>query len=395
MTATDSAGLVERRALFYPWVHFPSDDWVKKTLLVFPGLFRMVADSQLPYDSGLVNKLRSRALIRHADLRTLNAQEAQQTLMSLIREDLDLDADGFKRRFGMAAAKRSGQPSFQMNLDKATLQMSQFLRENDLTWHPDLPDNNAYSELHPSLGQAVMGTIAMACAEDAGLHILGVDSPRGKDVSVELNNTLSAHDQTGPYKRFVRQEISSKRARADADQLFHVMVNLNCDVSKLDADSLAKLQDEREATRLLKQRIQCLASAMPYMVNPIEREEAFRDKANEIVHLWQADRANLSKYCREVFALDAFGGGVVKFLDVMTEKLLPAGITGGGASFANVQAGIAIGLLTHLGSSYAKVRKPENDSPWRYMTLAEGAGANFSVSTASSFDGNKDLKSRR
>jgi hypothetical protein len=29
---------VERRALYYPWVHFHSDDWVKKALLVFPGV---------------------------------------------------------------------------------------------------------------------------------------------------------------------------------------------------------------------------------------------------------------------------------------------------------------------------------------------------------------------
>jgi hypothetical protein len=42
---------VERRGLYYPWVHFHSDDWLKKALIVFPGLVRMVADDQIPNDT--------------------------------------------------------------------------------------------------------------------------------------------------------------------------------------------------------------------------------------------------------------------------------------------------------------------------------------------------------
>ncbi len=74
-----------------------------------------------------------------------------------------------------------------------------------------------------------MGTIAMACTEDAGLHIVGVDSPRGKDVSAEINSTLAAKDRAGAYKRFVRKQFRPEDLKPSADELFHFLVHINCD----------------------------------------------------------------------------------------------------------------------------------------------------------------------
>ena len=374
---------VERRGLYYPWVHFSSDEWVKKALLVFPGLFRMVSDRQTPYDSPLVSELRAKSLIRHADLTTLNAQDAQWQLQTLIQEDLDSDPARFRLAFGKEEARRSEQPSFQMHLAKTSAGLELFLRSNGLAWTPDHPDQSEYSELHPNLGQAVMGTIAMACAEDAGLHIVGVDSPRGKDVSAELNSTLVAKDRAGPYKHFVRKQLRPDVLQPNADELFHFLVNVNCDVSNLDADALVALQDEREPLRALKRRVQELASTLPAMKDPRERRHAFQQRADEIVKAWQNDRLNLSRYAREVLTLDAFGGGAGKFLSVMQDKLVPLGAAGAAGvlgTTVSATAGLTIGLLTHLGTSYTKLKKAETNSPLRYMTLAESRGVTFSIS---------------
>jgi hypothetical protein len=384
---------VERRALYYPWVHFHSDDWVKKALLVFPGLFRMVADHQVPNDTSLIYDLRGSGLIRHANLDTPNALDAQRALQLLFEEDLTRDPDRFKKLFGKEAAQRSGQPSFQMNPGKASGDLFSFLERHGLVWVPENPHHWQYRELHPDLGQAVMGTIAMACAEDAGLHILGVDSPRGKDVSSELNSTLAARDRAGPYRRFVRKEFCPGEAPAGADQLFHTLVRVNCDVSKLDARSLVQLQEEREPLRILKQRAQELAAQIPEMKDPDERERAFRDGANDIIKAWKKDKANLLNYSRTVFGLDALGGGVGRFVDVMKDKLIPIGAAAGPAvSLLDATSGIAIALLTHVGVSYGKVKKQESESPWRYMTLAEDQGATFSISTTQERDENLDLR---
>ena len=369
MATLASSGMVERRGLYYPWVHFQSDEWVKKALLVFPGLFRMVAAEQVPNDSLLVYELRARGLISHADLGTPNSQDAQRQLQRLVQEDLNANPEIFRHLFGRKAARQSGQPSFQMHLGKTSTDLGGFLRTNGLAWKPDNPEQSEYSELHPDLGQAVMGTIAMACAEDAGLHIVGVDSPRGRDVSAELNNTLVAKDRAGPYKTFVRKELRPDAIQPSADKLFHVLVSFNCDVSQLDAESIAKLQTEREPMRVLKREVQQLVTEIPEMKDAAMQEEAFRDRANDIVKSWQKDRANLSKYMREVLALDAFGGGAGKLLNVVQDKLTSLGAGAVGTQVFNATAGLAIGLLTHLGTSYGKVKKREEDSPWRYIDL--------------------------
>jgi hypothetical protein len=387
---------VERKALYYPWVHFHSDEWVKKALLVFPGMFRMVANQQLPNDSQLVYDLRSKGLIQRADLETRNSVGAQQVLRELIQQDLDRDTAGFIQRFGSDAALRSGQPSFQMNPGKAAWELIELLRRNRLLWAPPHPEHEMYVELHPDLGQAVLGTIAMACAEDAGLQVLGVNSPRGRDRSAELNSTLAAKDRTGPYMCFVRKETPAPLERPNADQLFHFMVHLNCDVSRLDAAAIVALHDEREPMRLLKERVEALALSIPEMKDPKRRQEALEQRANEIVVQWQADRMNLSKVTRELFALDAFAGGTAKLMEVLESKILPAGAgVLAGTSFAGVYGGIALGVVAHATASINKVRKAEKNSPWRYMTLAEEHGASFSLNTISPFADEENLALRR
>lgn len=379
MATSGSTRAVEKRALYYPWVHFHDDEWVKKALLVFPGLFRMVADGQTLKDSRLINELKSRSLIRHAELFTTNSEDAQSQLLKLMQEDLDFDTDGFQRKFGLRAAQESRQPSFQMHLGKAGWRLQNFLLLNKLAWTPEDPEQAGYRELHPSLGHAVMGTIAMACAEDAGLHIVGADTRRGRNMASELNNTLAAQDRAGPYKRFVRKELVSGMTPSTGDELFHVLVHFNCDVSTLGADELVRLQNEREPMRALKRQLQALADEIPTMKNPLEREQAFKDRANDVVKAWQQDRSNLSAFMREIFALDAIGSGAGKTLEVLKDKLVPL-LSGGAFSTINTTAGLAIGLATHVGVSYGKVRTAGKDSPLRYMTIASKHGAAFSIS---------------
>jgi hypothetical protein len=323
-----------------------------------------------------VYDVRAKGLVQHANLQTENALLAQSRLRELIAEDLQGGAAQFRSRFGKEAALHSGRPSFQMHLGKTSSALAEFLEMSGLAWIPEHPDQQTYRELHPDLGQAVMGTIAMACAQDAGLSVVGADSPRGKDTSATLNDAMATGAHDGPYRVFVRKEIAAIPRDADADELFQVVVQLNCRVDGMSADGLAALQADREPLRRLKRHVQQLAREIPRMKNSAQRDEAFRDRANDIVKAWERDRANWGKYFKEIFALDAFGGGMGK----VVEKLLPVGAAATFSASISPVAGLAIGCLTHVGMSVAKVNKTERESPWRYMTLASQAGATFTVS---------------
>ena len=91
---------LERRGLYYPWVHFSSDDWVKRALIVFPGLHRMAAQDQQPSDSEVVRSLRTNILVRNSNLRTNNTLFASRTLETFIHEDLNSAGEAFQARFG-------------------------------------------------------------------------------------------------------------------------------------------------------------------------------------------------------------------------------------------------------------------------------------------------------
>jgi len=47
---------VDRDALYYPFIHITDVNWLKATLLCFPGVRRMVPESYVPTDSEAVQR---------------------------------------------------------------------------------------------------------------------------------------------------------------------------------------------------------------------------------------------------------------------------------------------------------------------------------------------------
>jgi hypothetical protein len=92
--------LEEREGLFYPYVHIRDEEWLKKTLIVFPSLVRMIADDFTPDDSVFVRSLvngndHQKPLLRRAKLDTPNVETAMNSLRSLIENDLKSDKEAF------------------------------------------------------------------------------------------------------------------------------------------------------------------------------------------------------------------------------------------------------------------------------------------------------------
>ena len=68
----------------------------------------------------------------------------------------------------------SDRPSFQIHRYKLLDELVDYLRDKELAWEPEshLSDGPEYLEMNPRLGEAVMATLAVACAENEGLRVV-------------------------------------------------------------------------------------------------------------------------------------------------------------------------------------------------------------------------------
>jgi len=374
----------DRRALYYPYVHFRDDEWLKKTLLVFPGLVRMVPEHQTLDDSELVQQLRQvrneRPLIAHANLQTENVARAQETLGDLISRDMQLDADAYRLRFGLQASRNAAGSKFQMNLDKTSFDFGEFLRSAGLAWRPENPERAGYWELHPTIGQAVMGTIAVACAQDAGLSIV---APGDEQACRELNSCLALGDVSEVYHRFVQGDsVRVPASPSVAQTLLEFIVFFKSDVSGLDAKGLAQLAEEREAMHALKSELERMATRIPSMTDKEHLAERLKDEAGAVLKRWKQDRANLSNYAKTFFGGDKTTAGVGGALKEITEKIaipVAVGTAASHESILGVSAGLGIGVIVHAVNTAARIFETQRKSTFRYLTLAERHGVVFSV----------------
>src|SRR5579862_3069582 len=93
--------VVERDVLFYPYVNFPSETWLKSALLFAPHVHRMVADGYRPrFDTPFMDELRfaqtqGGPLLQHAELWSGAAWEAQQALLARLQADIDREGAMF------------------------------------------------------------------------------------------------------------------------------------------------------------------------------------------------------------------------------------------------------------------------------------------------------------
>lgn len=370
----------ERLGLYYPYVHFRSDEWVKKTLLVFPGLQRMVADDQVLFDSKLVRELAhgDEPLVRRADLHCGSASNAEFDLIALIQEDLDRDRDGFLAAYGQEGTLRS-QDAFQMNIGKTSASLADFLHSTGLAWTPSHPDQQTYSEMHSRLGRAALGMIAVAYAKYEGLHIV---APAEDEPSRELNLCLASNDSKLPYKVLVRGEpLQDRRPATTADSILEVIVYCNCNVDALSAQGLLQLNDEREALRNLKTELQKIAETVPDIKNPTTLEERLKDEASRVIKRWKQDRLNWSSLAKSVFAADQIAEGAMSEGLRLAITMLGAGAAATLSSGALIDAGagLGIGLVAHAAGKAMKAVGADKKSPFRYLTLAQKRGVAFSV----------------
>ena len=248
-------------ALNYPYIRVRSADWLKRTLLIFPHVVRMTPFHDAPADDPEVAAFTSyesgnKPLLRAADLFAAHVRAAQLELVQELRHRLESEGLIFRRRFGRRTErehdtgsvggqstvwKRRLSPgaSFQIHREKIFGELTEFLRKEDLAWAPDseFADGPNYLEMHPQLGEAVMATLAMACAENEGLQVV-TEFPglHGKLLGTPREKILAACI-----------DGAKRSGQTSGRQIAEFLVYRRCNVDMLSAENIVALKRERDA----------------------------------------------------------------------------------------------------------------------------------------------------
>lgn len=395
-------------ALNYPYIRVRDVEWLKRTLLIFPHVARMTPFANAPADDPDIEPFtrlewRNRPLLRAADLWNDEVETAQTELITELRRRLNEDGESFRERFGRQSRaptargsvrqqtvwerRLSAVGSFQIHRKKLFGQLVEFLEEERLAWTPDnsLADGPDYLGMNPALGEAVMATLATACAENEAMQVV-TEFPEihGKLLATPRDKILSACIDPPPARK-----------PASGDAIFEFLVYRRCDVDILSAENILALKKERDALADFRAKLEQFAKQLPAVLpGKGHLEERFDDILGDMFREWERDQANLSGFARRFF-----GQGVLSEPGKVIQKLIDAALKEGAArdlavgglsgieahqltgnTLVATGAGFAVALVVRGLESWGKARGAARKSPLRYLTALEAEGVRFSVS---------------
>ncbi|TGT57307.1 hypothetical protein EN813_038380 [Mesorhizobium sp. M00.F.Ca.ET.170.01.1.1] len=406
-------------ALNYPYIRVRDVEWLKRTLLVFPHVVRMTPgiDRGAPADDPSIlpftwpRNEKDEPLLRPARLYLPHVQQSQLELRAELEARIAAAPKAFLARFGKKAAKSDARGSiktatpwerrlglganFQIHPEKLG-ELVEVLQREGLAWKPSdhMADSPGYLEMHSVLGEAIMATLATACAEAEGLQVVTeFPSLHGKLIGTPREKILDACID-GP-------KVDGK---VTGEHILEFIVHKQCKIDLLAKDGIYALHEERKALADFREKLEKLAAEE--FKQPIfdvgTREVKIKDLLRDLFKDWDSEKNQLAGTGRQFF-----GDGVLaepsKLIEKIGEALLKpeTGLAGaqGAAIAAAPQAaltagaggsltpvlvtagfGFVVGVVVRSVESWAKARKAAKDSPLRYLTALESHGVTFTVS---------------
>lgn len=392
-------------ALYYPYIHIDDVDWLLSNLIIFPCIKRMIPMNFTTRDSYRVKALAEeydgrQALLRPANLFSATVIQAQANLAAKLKRDGH--DHQFLSRYGKQAARSfidSNAYGFQIHAQKLSEELKDALFDTQLAWNPDNTEPydkySEYVEVHPRVGEAVMSTLAIPCAQDDGLDIVA-DKRSG-----DLRRCLLEKELDAVYDSWLRLDTYIEPPlEASGEDLMEFVIGMAGDLSTLSVDAIRELSFERQPIDDLLAAMRQEAATIPMMKESAEREEFFKQAATKIMQKWEGDRNNLSNFGRNFFGKDTatiatrfatavgektFTGLATGTIGALGTATLTGSITGNAANAGWVGAlatggvigagaGLIIGLLAHAGTTYHHQAKREVNSPYRFLTTLEEKG---------------------
>lgn len=376
---------MRENALYYPYIHVRDVDWLKATLLLFNQVRRMVplrgtiGGDDPDIEPFTVSHGGGKPLLDSADLNSERARRAQLKLAKLLRESAK-DAE-FMRRFGYMGISEQLQKDplgFQIHQWKLDHELRETLGETQLAWKPGLPEpwdpGQEYVQLHPRVGEAVMSTLAIACATAEGLDIVSDERSR------KLHDCLLERDQDAVFDSYLSlgqaEEPEPEPIEATGSEIFQFFISFACDTTTLDAKTLATMGANRQPLIAIMEELDKRARGIDPMDPGPRRIKRLQDEAADILRTWSQDRRNMDNFWKAFFGFGSVETGS-KAVEKIVEKSLAGGAGVVAGSLLGAAPGLAIGVALHAAKTHIKLGEKEKESPFQYLSMLGKAGVTF------------------
>lgn len=307
---TESNDIV-RPALYYPYIHVRSEEWLKATLLYVPVVKRLVPEGYEPEDEPRITpyvtlKGPYGELLQTVPAYTVAADMAQQELLQKIKGRIDR----IKKKYCRSNAPRVDK--YWIHDAKFSGLLLRYLEHETLAWKstdPNASGHRNWYALHPTLGKAVMTCIGLSTARERKLDIVTADGRYHEALLTtnedEIFDVLLAKPRT-------RELMPAPQARHDLGQLVIAFAGVN--LSALRPERIPELQASKKFS-IFRNTLRTSASTIDKGADRAEYERQLRDEAERIVDAWRDAVNDINRDLREaVFEAVALSAETVKTL---------------------------------------------------------------------------------
>jgi hypothetical protein len=368
----EDAKVLDRGALYYPFIHVRDEKWLKATLLCFPFIDRMVPDGYEVNDGEVAAFFAKqdgrfgRPMLGRRDLDDPATELARAQLLDKLQEDvaaLEL-AVRFSREAARSGPYADGDNAFQIHEYKLGGELLGFMRTHGLAWAPTNPIRGGarWWAVHPLLGEAIMSTNAVALAKAHDLEIVTSDGP--------IHQALLGATAGDVYDTLVRRQLFGmpKTETEKVNDLMQFVIVTAFDMEKLTLDQIVELNQQRSDLSALKAALLAQVDDL----GGVPDQEAWHDllaiRAKDAVEEWRAHTSLLSLFSRA----DA-GELAGEFKDLMQEVAPSVAIGGATTALVGALPGLAVGVV--FGAVHLLKKWNEQKRPYRFLSRIARTGA--------------------
>jgi len=378
-----SAAAIERPALYYPYIHVRAEQepWLKATLLLHPSVVRMVPPDYEPEDPpNLLTYVKMKGsadkLLNQVSTSYDTAQKAKERLLNHIKKNLA----HLKRHY----TRQRTSKETKIQRAKFIFELLQYLEKHDLAW--ETTGEGRYGKrdwrgLHPTLGNAIMSTIATSIATDRGWHIVTPEPALHKELLGVTEEEI-----------FHRLTNTASESKADlnqqtANELGELVLMTSINVDNLRPEDIVELQTNKQDLRSFRDMLVERAQRIGSIPDPEARTEALEPLNKEIQDAW----ADYKKALPLRIAKTLF--------DASNIKVPQLGTTVGGAATTvytlGATAGLAVSLLAYADYATFKEYQEHEKSPYKYLSTIEKRTKEYETLSTSPLGLTRDESTKR
>jgi hypothetical protein len=376
--------VLNRDALYYPYIHIRDVNWLKATLLCFPHVRRVVPHDFRLNDSAAVSEFRDltgangKPLLGEEPATSPAVVEAQ---MELLHRIMQMDPLARQRFTKETVAKEFNGITEKFQIHRGKIDpLLDSLQSVNLAW-PSREIKGPLSQhewfaVHPVLGEGIMSVLSIAIAKESGLDIVTNEGRVHKALRT-LDPQLVFQELTGGKKNSgsvgVEESVTDK-----TDHLAQVFMLTTFDFEKLKPKQIEELVKDGKDLLRFKSQISGIASSIPEITDEAKRKKRFEEEAQVIGEAWKKYKKSLPS-----FALDA----IVSVADYKTPEVVVSALSGATAAAAiSLGPGLIVGLGILAGIKAYKGMKEKTESPYAFLSRIEKAGALLATTEREPFD---------